>query len=567
MFSMLRCAFAFRRLGSRALPLRAQGQGCSGVPPPPQKVGNSLSSQDSVALFIDGENLSPAVLRPMLKVLEQSSGEILQSRVYIGKHQASFARAAELEGIEQISVPQNGASMKESGDLMLALDAAETCLSGSCKTIAIASEDLDFLILLRKLRSWGCRSILLLPQRPMSRARRLQAAEADHVLCYGEEKIQTESMWIEVPRIRLDTRALETSAEIQEPVPTLRPLLTEHRERQMEELQRVLQELKYLPEPPEQGIMVAALTKFFHVNRLGTLTLWPLHQGLTEAFAALESQAGAWLPNPGDLIFISPRGSGDHRNSMATASTASRSGTRDFAKMATAGGPFLTHAGPQLVEQVLRRLGFLGPGGLDEAIELFCRTNRQALSKSELKESFHSKRDRLHEIFCEQHRLQAWRVAPRCASVTETPAERVGKKVGLFLAHMGGWASILLGSGLAFMLSRGIYLLKLSEVPWAMVFSSSLSSALFNFLIKFGLSRETPVTTSLGTQIGIPLNLLVDVLIVHSHFHWCQAAGVLTMLLSFSVWHHSEAVARKSGDLSVRLLEDGAKSSLSTEPQ
>jgi len=141
------------------------------------------------------------------------------------------------------------------------------------------------------------------------------------------------------------------------------------------------------------------------------------------------------------------------------------------------------------------------------------------------------------------------------------------EEVGLFLAHMGGWASILLGSGLAFMLSRGIYLLNLSEVPWAMVFSSSLSSALFNFLIKFGLSRETPVTTSLGTQIGIPLNLLVDVLIVHSHFHWCQAAGVLTMLLSFSVWHHSEAVARKSGDLSVRLLEDGAKSSLSTEPQ
>ena len=27
-------------------------------------------------------------------------------------------------------------------------------------------------------------------------------------------------------------------------------------------------------------------------------------------------------------------------------------------------------------------------------------------------------------------------------------------------------------------------------------------SQLFNFLIKFGLSRETPVTTSLGTQIG-----------------------------------------------------------------
>ncbi|CAE7742932.1 unnamed protein product [Symbiodinium sp. CCMP2592] len=64
---------------------------------------------------------------------------------------------------------------------------------------------------------------------------------------------------------------------------------------------------------------------------------------------------------------------------------------------------------------------------------------------------------------------------------------------------------------------------------------------LFNFLIKFGLSRETPVTTSLGTQIGIPLNFLLDLFVVHSHFRWPQAVGVLTMLLSFSVWHHSEA--------------------------
>eukprot|EP00435_Cladocopium_sp_Y103_P059743 s411_g21.t1 len=181
MFSVRTCR-TFRRLRSPAFWLRGLGQGASNsvAPPPPQKVPrcDETSRGDSVALFIDGENLSPAALRPMLQVLEQNSGEILQSRVYIGKHQASFARAAELEGIERISVPQNGASMKESGDLMLALDAAEACLSGTCKTIAIASEetpaskrskDLDFLILLRKLRTWGCRSILLLPQRPMSR--------------------------------------------------------------------------------------------------------------------------------------------------------------------------------------------------------------------------------------------------------------------------------------------------------------------------------------------------------------------------------------------------------------
>ncbi|CAJ1342264.1 unnamed protein product, partial [Effrenium voratum] len=126
--------------------------------------------------------------------------------------------------------------------------------------------------------------------------------------------------------------------------------------------------------------------------------------------------------------------------------------------------------------------------------------------------------------------------------------------VGLFLAHMGCWSSCLLGAGLAVLLGRGIYELNLARVPWAMVLSSSLSSALFNFLIKFGLSRETPVTTSLGTQIGIPLNLLLDVLVIHSRFRRCQAAGVLTMLLSFSIWHHSEAKSAKVAGASESLL-------------
>jgi len=133
-------------------------------------------------------------------------------------------------------------------------------------------------------------------------------------------------------------------------------------------------------------------------------------------------------------------------------------------------------------------------------------------------------------------------------------------EVGLFLAHMGCWASALMGAVLWLAVDRGLYALDLEEVPWVMVVMTALSSALFNFLIKFGLSRETPVTTSLGTQIGIPLNFLLDLFVVHSHFRWPQAVGVLTMLLSFSVWHHSEArgaqaEARIGGkDASERLL-------------
>ncbi|CAE7450567.1 unnamed protein product, partial [Symbiodinium pilosum] len=136
------------------------------------------------------------------------------------------------------------------------------------------------------------------------------------------------------------------------------------------------------------------------------------------------------------------------------------------------------------------------------------------------------------------------------------------EEVGLFLAHMGCWASALMGSVLWLLLERNVYTLDLAEVPWDMVVLTALSSALFNFLIKFGLSRETPVTTSLGTQIGIPLNFLLDLFVVHSHFRWPQAVGVLTMLLSFSVWHHSEATARVwkpsglegAGEATARLL-------------
>ncbi|CAE8598823.1 unnamed protein product [Polarella glacialis] len=102
---------------------------------------------------------------------------------------------------------------------------------------------------------------------------------------------------------------------------------------------------------------------------------------------------------------------------------------------------------------------------------------------------------------------------------------------------MGGLASIILGLLLAVLLARGTYPLDLSLVPWAFILATALSSALFNFLIKVGLSRETPVTMSMGTQLGIPLNLVLDVLVVRSGIDLVQAVGCLTMLASFTLWH------------------------------
>lgn len=108
-------------------------------------------------------------------------------------------------------------------------------------------------------------------------------------------------------------------------------------------------------------------------------------------------------------------------------------------------------------------------------------------------------------------------------------------EVGLFLSYMGVLIFILVGAALLFAFSSGYYPLRLEFVPWGLVVSTSLSSALFNFLIKFGLSRDTPVAVSLATQIGIPLNLLVDVLVVHAHIDSCQMFGTILMLVAFSL--------------------------------
>merc|ERR1719440_1316809 len=108
-------------------------------------------------------------------------------------------------------------------------------------------------------------------------------------------------------------------------------------------------------------------------------------------------------------------------------------------------------------------------------------------------------------------------------------------EVALFLAYMGMLIFIICGVILFSAIFWEVYPLRLDLVPWGLVASTSISSAVFNFLIKFGLSRDTPVAVSLATQIGIPLNLMVDVLVVRARIDGWQALGTILMLLAFSL--------------------------------
>mmetsp|Transcript_129031 Transcript_129031/g.413398 ORF Transcript_129031/g.413398 Transcript_129031/m.413398 type:complete len:433 (-) Transcript_129031:199-1497(-) len=108
-------------------------------------------------------------------------------------------------------------------------------------------------------------------------------------------------------------------------------------------------------------------------------------------------------------------------------------------------------------------------------------------------------------------------------------------EVGLFLANMGAICCSVLGGALAVLLATGLYPLRLSLVPWGHVGATAASSTVFNFLMKFGLSVDSPLAMSLATQIGIPLNLLLDVAVAHERIDLAQALGTIVMLFSFTL--------------------------------
>merc|ERR1711933_447196 len=100
-----------------------------------------------------------------------------------------------------------------------------------------------------------------------------------------------------------------------------------------------------------------------------------------------------------------------------------------------------------------------------------------------------------------------------------------------------------------------------------LVGATALSSAVFNFLIKFGITRESPVAVSLATQIGIPLNLLLDMVIVRAHINATQVVGTLVMLVSFTLFQGSNRMAPAARRLPGEDVADGYERLHGNDPE
>uniref|UniRef100_A0A0K0DZS5 EamA domain-containing protein n=1 Tax=Strongyloides stercoralis TaxID=6248 RepID=A0A0K0DZS5_STRER len=75
--------------------------------------------------------------------------------------------------------------------------------------------------------------------------------------------------------------------------------------------------------------------------------------------------------------------------------------------------------------------------------------------------------------------------------------------------------------------------IEISFVPWLPLIGSSLLSLLFNFLINFGIALLHPLVISIGMLMGIPLNIIVDVLFRNLHIEQDFLIGGSLILLSF----------------------------------
>ena len=294
-----------------------------------------------------------------------------------------------------VLVPQLSGGQKDSSDVMLAMDAAEVALSGA-PAVGVVSADVDFSILLRKLRSWGVWTVAAYPKLRQSNMPEQLAIAADEVVHYCLSKPAAPPL----QRIIMDTDKLEGKVEVAEDADTeaLSEILIS--EDALDKLRTLLVTFGFL-KSREDGPLIDALVKFFHVNKLGKLTIWPQKLAIREAANKIsQERRPRWKTNPGNLALVQPL------------SAASSPGERtNFRRLTQLGGPFLCRIDSTLVERVLRRFGYLDDrwdlagDNIEEAGTLFCRINQKQLQRLQHRSHWHE----LHVLLSAQ-RLQAWRL-------------------------------------------------------------------------------------------------------------------------------------------------------------
>merc|ERR1711920_693599 len=104
---------------------------------------------------------------------------------------------------------------------------------------------------------------------------------------------------------------------------------------QLDAVAATLQKLRFLNTCDDP--LIPGIAKFFHVNSLGHVPVWPRSLAYKAAASKLSSAAiDGWQRNPGDLVFVLPHASG-----RKTAHALAQYGSEPCSRVARGGGPIL----------------------------------------------------------------------------------------------------------------------------------------------------------------------------------------------------------------------------------
>lgn len=103
----------------------------------------------------------------------------------------------------------------------------------------------------------------------------------------------------------------------------------------------------------------------------------------------------------------------------------------------------------------------------------------------------------------------------------------------LFLGFLGiinvffAWPIVLI------LIETNVEILVYEQIPWKLLVLGAISSFFFNLLVNFGIAYTYPLFISIGTIVGIPLNIVVDIIINGNDIDWKRIFGACLIIAGF----------------------------------
>mmetsp|Transcript_123043 Transcript_123043/g.359172 ORF Transcript_123043/g.359172 Transcript_123043/m.359172 type:complete len:528 (+) Transcript_123043:107-1690(+) len=350
--------------------------------PQDKGVGQASKHVQRMVLLVDGDQFGPDSWKLAAGALGKH-GRISSVIIFAPPResvkketQAKWVSALQEVGATHYPVPRPKGSSKDPNDIAIGFAAGLLVGRGEVDAIALLASDSDFGFLVRQIISCGCRALWLWPA-DIPWPPGLDACGAERVPYKMEFAGWNAAKYC--IELRPDGSSIIRRPCSKDPCPKDAASQSEITYKCLPLVMPLLVELGYIQHASQSW--VPAFAKMCVASGVA-FTVYP--QPDSCAYHLVQSLARQhWKHNPGNLIYICPRGA--HRKTSAlSAKDKKLYGSGRCRAMVLGGGAFVLKDGDNVVQRILRRLGFLDDNlnaDVGEAIEVFCSisSNRRNL--------------------------------------------------------------------------------------------------------------------------------------------------------------------------------------------